>query len=194
MRDFFEHQPSKEVNPPCKEGTLPETNSSPLKMDGWNTTFLLGRPFLGTDRLICLKKSTKIFTKNLQEILILDNIPNTQNLIQITIPKSVSSKHQLQITFWKQNEERSFLVVKQQIHTFHWAKEKTDRPVIARHLMELPWKVQINRWKIVKLSFFFHCLASFLKKKRLLIMPPVNVMYDWHFEFVVGDPETMCDA
>ena len=23
---------------------LPETNSSPLKMDGWNTTFLLGRP------------------------------------------------------------------------------------------------------------------------------------------------------
>ena len=24
--------------------TLPETNSSPLKMDSWNTTFLLGRP------------------------------------------------------------------------------------------------------------------------------------------------------
>ena len=24
--------------------TLPETNSSPLKMDGWNTSFLLGRP------------------------------------------------------------------------------------------------------------------------------------------------------
>ena len=24
--------------------TLPETNSSPLKMDGWNTTFLSGRP------------------------------------------------------------------------------------------------------------------------------------------------------
>ena len=23
---------------------LPETNSSPLKMDGWNTSFLLGRP------------------------------------------------------------------------------------------------------------------------------------------------------
>ena len=23
-------------------GTFPETNSSPLKMDGWNTTFLLG--------------------------------------------------------------------------------------------------------------------------------------------------------
>ena len=23
---------------------LPETNSSPLQMDGWNTTFLLGRP------------------------------------------------------------------------------------------------------------------------------------------------------
>ena len=27
-----------------KKCTLPETNSSPLKMDGWNTTFLLGRP------------------------------------------------------------------------------------------------------------------------------------------------------
>ena len=26
------------------EDTLPETNSSHLKMDGWNTTFLLGRP------------------------------------------------------------------------------------------------------------------------------------------------------
>ena len=25
-----------------KPATLPETNSSPLKMDGWNTTFLLG--------------------------------------------------------------------------------------------------------------------------------------------------------
>ncbi len=24
--------------------TLPETSSSPLKMDGWNNTFLLGRP------------------------------------------------------------------------------------------------------------------------------------------------------
>ena len=24
--------------------TLPETNSSPLKMDGWETSFLLGRP------------------------------------------------------------------------------------------------------------------------------------------------------
>ena len=27
-----------------KNPTLPETNSSPLKMDGLNTTFLLGRP------------------------------------------------------------------------------------------------------------------------------------------------------
>ena len=27
-----------------KKTTLPETNSSPLKMDGWNTSFLLGRP------------------------------------------------------------------------------------------------------------------------------------------------------
>ena len=26
------------------KGTLPETNSSHLKMDGWNTTFLLGLP------------------------------------------------------------------------------------------------------------------------------------------------------
>ena len=28
-------------------GTLPETNSSPLKVDGWNTTFLLGNLFSG---------------------------------------------------------------------------------------------------------------------------------------------------
>ena len=27
-----------------QNGTLPETNGSPLKMDGWNTTFLFGRP------------------------------------------------------------------------------------------------------------------------------------------------------
>ena len=27
--------------------TLPETNSSPLKMDGWNTSFLLGWPIFG---------------------------------------------------------------------------------------------------------------------------------------------------
>ena len=27
------------------EGTLPETNSSHLKMDGWNTTFLLGEAY-----------------------------------------------------------------------------------------------------------------------------------------------------
>ena len=27
---------------PIFPGTLPETNSLPLKMDGWNTTFLLG--------------------------------------------------------------------------------------------------------------------------------------------------------
>ena len=68
------------------------------------------------------KRHMRIFTKDLQEILILYNIPNTQNLIQKTIPKSVSSKHQLQITFWKQNEEKdavSFRGVKQQIHTFH---------------------------------------------------------------------------
>ena len=29
---------------PQKTTTPPETNSSPLKMDGWNTSFLLGRP------------------------------------------------------------------------------------------------------------------------------------------------------
>ena len=29
---------------PTKKCNLPETNSLPLKMDGWNTTFLLGRP------------------------------------------------------------------------------------------------------------------------------------------------------
>ena len=35
------------TGPTCRDGnvdTLPETNSSPLKLDGWNTTFLLGRP------------------------------------------------------------------------------------------------------------------------------------------------------
>ena len=31
---------------PISLGTLPETNSSPLKMDGGNTTFLLGRPIV----------------------------------------------------------------------------------------------------------------------------------------------------
>ena len=30
--------------PSTKRFTLPETNSAPLKMDGWNTSFLLGRP------------------------------------------------------------------------------------------------------------------------------------------------------
>ena len=32
--------------PTCKNSpvTLPETNSSPLKMDGWNTSFLSGWP------------------------------------------------------------------------------------------------------------------------------------------------------
>ena len=32
--------------------TLPETNSSPLKMDGWNTTFLLGRPIFRCELLV----------------------------------------------------------------------------------------------------------------------------------------------
>ena len=32
--------------------TLHETNSSPLKMDGWNTTLLLGRPIFRCKRLV----------------------------------------------------------------------------------------------------------------------------------------------
>ena len=32
--------------------TLPQTNSSPLKMDGWNTTFLLGRPIFRGEPLV----------------------------------------------------------------------------------------------------------------------------------------------
>ena len=36
----------------CSVGTLPETNSSPLKMDGWNTTFLLG-PGLFSGAMSC---------------------------------------------------------------------------------------------------------------------------------------------
>ena len=33
-------------------GTLPETNSSPLKMDDWNTTFLLGWPVFRCELLV----------------------------------------------------------------------------------------------------------------------------------------------
>ena len=33
-------------------GTLPETNSSHLKMDGWNTGFLLGRPIFRGELLV----------------------------------------------------------------------------------------------------------------------------------------------
>ena len=32
--------------------TLPETNELPLKMDGWNTTFLLGRPIFRGELLV----------------------------------------------------------------------------------------------------------------------------------------------
>ena len=32
--------------------SLPETNSSHLKMDGWNTTFLLGRPIFRGELLV----------------------------------------------------------------------------------------------------------------------------------------------
>ena len=32
--------------------TLPETNSSPLKMDAWNTTFLLGFGLFSGDMLV----------------------------------------------------------------------------------------------------------------------------------------------
>ena len=34
------------------KNTLPETNSSHLKMDGWNTSFLLGRPILRRELLV----------------------------------------------------------------------------------------------------------------------------------------------
>ena len=32
--------------------TLPETNSSPLKMDGWNTSFFLGWPIFRGEMLV----------------------------------------------------------------------------------------------------------------------------------------------
>ena len=32
--------------------TLPETNSLPMKMDGWNTTFLLGKPIFRGELLV----------------------------------------------------------------------------------------------------------------------------------------------
>ena len=32
--------------------TLPQTNSSPLEMDGWNTTFLLGNPIFRGELLV----------------------------------------------------------------------------------------------------------------------------------------------
>ena len=35
-----------------KKCTLPETNSSPLKMDGWNTSFLLGWPIFRGELLV----------------------------------------------------------------------------------------------------------------------------------------------
>ena len=46
--------------------TLPETNSSHLKMDGWNTTFLLGWPIfrcelLVSGRVICFPRLETMF-------------------------------------------------------------------------------------------------------------------------------------
>ena len=35
-----------------ERATLPETNSSPLKMDGWNTSFLLGWPIFRGEQLV----------------------------------------------------------------------------------------------------------------------------------------------
>ena len=54
--------------------------------------------------------------------------------------------------------------------------------------MELPRKVQIDRWKIVKLSVF--SLFSIRFEKQLLLMPSVNLRLTTDtFEFVIGDPE-----
>ncbi len=46
--------------------TLPETNSSPLKIDGWNTTFLLGRlifrGYVGfREGIICIRRRVNFF-------------------------------------------------------------------------------------------------------------------------------------
>ena len=40
------------VNYQAQQVTLPETNSSHLKMDGWNTCFLLGRPIFRCELLV----------------------------------------------------------------------------------------------------------------------------------------------
>ncbi len=44
--------PSSNVNPGCLKFTLPETNSSHLKMDGWNISFLLGWPIFRCNSLV----------------------------------------------------------------------------------------------------------------------------------------------
>ena len=40
------------------KSTLPKTNSSPLKMDGWNTTFLLGWPIFRGELLVSERVNT----------------------------------------------------------------------------------------------------------------------------------------
>ena len=46
------------------KGTPPETNSSHLKMDGWNTTFLLGRPIF---RCYVSSRRVKIFILDVEK-------------------------------------------------------------------------------------------------------------------------------
>ena len=52
----------------AKLSTLPKTNSSPLKMDGWKTTFLLGRPiFRG---YVSFREGPSIHGHSLADILL----------------------------------------------------------------------------------------------------------------------------
>ena len=46
-----------------QNGTLPETNSSPLKMDGWKMNFLLGRPIFRCDLLVSGRVLPKVVEK-----------------------------------------------------------------------------------------------------------------------------------
>ena len=65
--------------------TLPETNSSPLKMDGWNTTFLLGsRPIFREGRIFVWVSPCKNFPSfnkkmNLKPAIFEKNPSNLKN-------------------------------------------------------------------------------------------------------------------
>ena len=48
-----------------QEGTLPETNNSHLKVDGWNTSFLLGWPIFRGELLV--SGSVTIFFTDFEE-------------------------------------------------------------------------------------------------------------------------------